>query len=252
MDTPEIESAGTVEPPPAPPPVTWIDRLQAAFEVLLVAGLLSSLLAALPFSFNPNLRARLMTDASLTISFILIEAFLTMGFLMLVLRAHRQRIRDLGLASPGWRGDVILGVAVVPLLFLLNLTIAILFKLILPQYFLERNPLTELIRTPRDLMLFLFAALMAGGFKEEFQRAFILRRFERYLGGAWLGLLLWSVVFGLGHYVQGAQGVTAAAVFGLLFGCLYLIRGNLIAPIVAHALYDTAALLGYWFLSPRS
>ena len=63
-----------------------------------------------------------------------------------------------------------------------------------------------------------------------------------------LGLILWSFAFGAGHYLQGLQGAAAAGLFGLLFGIVYLARGSLVAPIVAHGSYDTAALLGYWFI----
>lgn len=247
----EIQERAGTQPPPVPA-ITWVDRVQAAFEVLLIAGLLSSLLAALPFSFDPSLRSRLLTDVRVTISFILIEALLTMGFLFLVLRAHRQKPRDLGLSSSRWRADIALGVSIVPLLLILNLVVSVVFKVFFSRYFLERNPLTDLIRTPQDLVLFIFAALLAGGIKEELQRAFILRRFERYLGGAWVGLIFWSVFFGLGHYVQGVQGTVAATLFGLIFGLLYLARGSLIAPMVAHGVYDTLALLGYWFFSTHN
>ena len=68
-----------------------------------------------------------------------------------------------------------------------------------PRFYTERNPLMEAIRTPSDLALFLVAAVLAGGIKEELQRAFILTRFRDHLGGAGLGLILWSSAFGAGH-----------------------------------------------------
>ena len=92
------------------------------------------------------------------------------------------------------------------------------------------------------------AALFAGGVKEELQRAFVLVRFRDYLGGAKLGLVIWSVAFGAGHYLQGVQNAVAAGLFGLLFGAVYLARGSLVAPMVAHGAYDSLALLAYWFL----
>ena len=38
-----------------------------------------------------------------------------------------------------------------------------------------------------------------------------------------------------------------ATLFGLVFGLLYLARGSLVAPMVAHGAYDAAALCLYWF-----
>jgi membrane protease YdiL (CAAX protease family) len=100
--------------------------------------------------------------------------------------------------------------------------------------------------------LFIATALIAGGFKEEVQRAFILSRFRSHLGGAFPGLLLWSSAFALGHYVQGAQGMVVAGLYGLIFGIVYLWRGRLIAPIVAHGAYDVCALLASWFFKSHN
>jgi membrane protease YdiL (CAAX protease family) len=155
------------------------------------------------------------------------------------------------LAKAGTQLNVVIGLLVVPFLFLINSAVNLLFRVYFPRYYIERNPLTESIGSPQQLLLFVFSALIAGGIKEELQRAFILNRFRRYLGGASVGLVLWSLAFGAGHYVQGAQGITAAALYGLIFGIIYLASGNLIAPIIAHGAYDTLALLGYWFTSGR-
>jgi membrane protease YdiL (CAAX protease family) len=238
--------------PPALPHKSWLDRLQALFEVVLLSGFVSSLLASLPFSFaGRSTRANLLTDVRLITGFLLVESVLAFALLLLILRAHGETLKDFGLSLNSWRLDSLLGMAVVPVLFALNLAVAAVFQVFFPRSFLEHNPLTGLIHTPKDLGLFIVAALIAGGFKEELQRAFILRRFQAHLGGARVGLVLWSFVFGIGHYVQGTQGVVAASLFGLIFGLVYLWRGSLIAPMVAHGAYDTIALLGAWFLGQR-
>ena len=228
------------------PRKTWVDRFQALFEVILLSGLFSSLLAALPFALHSGTRANLLTDIRILSGHILLEALITFVMLYLIMRAHGENLRGLGLRFDRWRSQVLVGLWVVPALFVTNIIIAAIFQAFFPEYFLDRNPLTDLIRKPQDLILFIIAALVAGGIKEEVQRAFVLNRFREYLGGAWLGLILWSVVFSLGHYIQGVQGMVAAGLFGLIFGIIYLARG-LLAPIVAHSCYDTLALLGYWF-----
>ena len=58
-------------------------------------------------------------------------------------------------------------------------------------------------------------------------------------------LLVSSVVFGLAHPVS-KQYIVAAGVIGLLLGELLILTGNLLAPMVAHAVYDFCALV--WFL----
>lgn len=227
---------------------TWLDRLQALVEVMLLGGLFSSILASVPFSIRGTEEETLVRDATLVARFVLLEAFITLALLAIILRMNQQSPRDLGLHWNRWLSNVAWGIALIPALFSVNLLVSHGFKILLPKFHLQTNPLVELIRTPQELGLFLGAVLIAGGIKEELQRAFILNRFRDHLGGVRLGLILWSVAFGAGHYLQGLQGSVAAGLFGLLFGLLYLIRGSLVAPIVAHALYDVLALLGYWFL----
>jgi membrane protease YdiL (CAAX protease family) len=247
-----MENPESFEPVlPPRPRITWIDRVQAAFEVLLISGLPSGVLASLPFAFHPGAPASLLADVRVLIRYILLETLLAILFLVLVLKAHREKLRDLGFFSRRWFREAAIGLSVIPVLFAANIVTALLFQHFFPRYLMERNPLADLIRTPGDLMLFIGTVLISGGIKEELQRAFILRRFQVYLGGAWLGLFLWSIAFGCGHYLQGLQGLVTASILGLIFGTLYLVRQNLIAPIVAHGIYDTIVLLSYWQLVPH-
>jgi membrane protease YdiL (CAAX protease family) len=228
---------------------TWMDRVQVILEILLISGLVSSFLAALPFSVAQGKNAGILKTATSTAIFLLIESGITLILLALLLKLHHERVRDLGLIWNRWRPNILMGIILVPFLFVINAFVAYIFREYFPQFYIERNPLTEIIHTPRQLALFILSALIAGGIKEEMQRAFILTRFRQYLGGAGLGLVLWSIAFGMGHYIQGVQGITVTAMCGFLFGLIYLISGSLIAPIVAHSLYDTLALLSYWYLS---
>jgi membrane protease YdiL (CAAX protease family) len=226
------------------------DRLLALFEVLLLSGLVSSSLALLPFSAVQRKRAQILTSDAQTLSaFLLLEAAITIAMMLAILKAHRETFGSLGLRGNHWKTNASLGLALVPFLFLINALVLLVFRTYLPGYYLERNPLTEIIHTPQQLALFIFSALIAGGVKEELQRAFVLNRFGRYLGGAGLGLVLWSFAFGAGHYLQGVQGIAIATIFGFIFGGTYLLSGSLIAPMIAHGTYDTLALLAYWFFS---
>jgi membrane protease YdiL (CAAX protease family) len=226
----------------------WIDRLQAFLEVLLVSGLVSSFIAALPITALHGRSFLHIANASTISAFILLEASIALLLMLIVLRLHGEHLRDFGLRSDRWISHAAAGLALVPILFLTNALIAGAFRLFLPKYFLERNPLIDLVKTPRDLLFFLCSALYAGGFKEELQRAFILTRFREHLGGVRVGLVIWSLVFGAGHYVQGLQGIVVASLYGMLFGVVYIVRGSLVAPIVAHAAYDILALVGYWLV----
>ncbi len=237
---------------PSAPRKSWMDRIQALAEVFLLSGLMSSFLAALPFvAIGSNKSELLISDVRFMAVFLLLESCITFLLLALILKLHRESIRSIGWQWSRWKSNLFLGLALVPVLFMINALVSFALRTYLPEYYTERNPLIEIIHTPQQLALLIFSALVAGGIKEELQRAFILNKFRRYLGGAGVGLILWSLAFGAGHYVQGVQGIFIATVYGLIFGLIYLLSGNLIAPIVAHSAYDTLALLGYWLFSGR-
>jgi uncharacterized protein len=237
-------------PNPEPPRKILLDRIQALFEVLLISGVLSSFLAGLIlYQINGRKRPSLLLNAEVLSVFLLLESTIALLIFACILGTHRETISSLGLRWHRWKSHLAVGLALVPLLFVLNGVIAVVFRTYFPKYYLEENPLIQLIQTPQQLALLVFSALIAGGIKEELQRAFILTRFRLYLGGAGLGLVLWSIGFGAGHYVQGVQGVVTAGIYGLIFGIVYLQSGSLIAPIVAHSAYDSLALLAYWFLA---
>ncbi len=225
----------------------WLDRVQAIIEVLLMSGLVSGFFAILPFSLRTSGHPSVTQDVPTVVLYLLLESWITLILLFVILKAHGESLAVLGWRTRQWATDVTYGIFLVPLLFALSGFVNLAFRSWLPKYYTERNPLTEIIRTPHDLALFLMAAFIAGGIKEELQRAFILIRFRDHLGGSAVGLLVWSLAFGAGHYVQGPQGMVSATLFGFLFGLIYLARRSLIAPIVAHSLYDASALLGYWF-----
>ena len=180
--------------------------------------------------------------------YLMLETSLTLGIILILLWAGGRRLRDLGWAEWGWWRESLAGVSVVPLLFGATFLVGSLFRIFLPQYVSESNPLLEMIQDGTDLGLLLLTSVIVGGIKEEVQRAFILVHFRNHLGGAVPGLILWSVFFGAGHSFQGVDFAVAAGVLGLLFGLLYLWRGHLAAPIVAHALYDVVTLLIFWGL----
>jgi len=225
------------------------ERLQALFEVLLLSGIVSGLLAAVPISLLTESGEDLLQNPRLVVGSLLLEASITLALLLAVLKAHRQSLGQIGLRATHWRADALIGILLIPLLLIVNVVVSELMRIYLPDHFIESNPLTEMIKTPGDLALFIICAVLVGGIKEELQRAFILKRFESHLGGAKLGLVLWSIAFGVGHYVQGLQGMVTAGILGLVFGIAFLIRGRLTAPMVAHGVYNAAALLGYWFSS---
>jgi membrane protease YdiL (CAAX protease family) len=80
---------------------------------------------------------------------------------------------------------------------------------------------------------------VAGGVREELQRAFLLQRFERHLGGATVGVVVLSVAFGLGHLLQGYDAALATGVLGAFWAIVYLRRRSSVAPIISHAGFNS-------------
>lgn len=97
-----------------------------------------------------------------------------------------------------------------------------------------------LFRDPRDAPLWVFCAVVGGGFSEELVRAFILTRFEQAFGriGLILAILVDSVVFGMGHLYQGVTGAVGIGLTGLLFALIFLHRRRVADAMTAHAVYD--------------
>ena len=58
----------------------------------------------------------------------------------------------------------------------------------------------------------------------------MLHRFEQHLGGARLGLVLYSLVFGAGHVIQGWDVAIVTALLGLAWGIVFLWRRSVVAP----------------------
>ena len=102
--------------------------------------------------------------------YLLLESATTFLLLITVLKARRETLAGLGLRRDGWKSQKLLGFALVPFLFLINAAVTNAFRIYLPQYYVEKNPLMELMHTPQQLLLIVFSALIAGGIKEELQR----------------------------------------------------------------------------------
>ena len=113
----------------------------------------------------------------------------------------------------------------------------------------QENPLQKMLTSPWRVATFALVVVLAGGVREEVQRAFILHRFEQDLGGVRLGLVLFSVAFGLGHLTQGRDAAIITGSLGFFWGLLYLSRRSMIAPAVSHAFFNLIEIAIYQYAS---
>jgi uncharacterized protein len=142
--------------------------------------------------------------------------------------------------------EVVAGAPMVLIALSIALAVLAAVQRFLPSlHTVEHNPLQELLRSPRDAWLFALVVIIAGGIREEIQRAFLLHRFEGWLGGGTVGIICTSVAFGAGHLVQGADAALATGLLGAFWGIVYLRRRSCVAPMVSHAGFDLIQILQF-------
>lgn len=235
----------SAEPPP------FAARVLAVIEVLICSDYLTQLalagtLAAL--GYTPFVHGKL--NVSYVVILSLGDAVLLIGLILLMLYAHGERPRDVFFGRRPAVAEALLGVP----LILLALGIGVVVLLSMQRYTpwlhtVPDNPLQELLRSPRDAWLFALVVVVAGGVREELQRAFLLHRFEVWLGGPVVGIVVTSAAFGAGHLLQGADAAIATGLLGAFWGMVYLRRRSCIAPMVSHAGFDLMQIVQ--FLGPR-
>lgn len=228
---------------PQAPGLPDAGRVQALAEVFLCSSI--------PTQLGLGLLLRLLgwqaADAQghLSFSFVLTlslaDTVLLIALMMTFMRMHGE--------TPAlvWRGtrplgrEILLGAAtVVPLLIGVGIMLNTI-RLFAPSlHNVKANPLEGMAAgTAAQAVLFGVVAIVAGGVREELQRAFLLRRFESSLGGARVGLVVLSIAFGLGHYVQGWDAAITTGVLGAIWAAMYLRRRSSAAPLVSHALFNS-------------
>jgi membrane protease YdiL (CAAX protease family) len=236
----------TVPPPPEGGPVSVVTaRASAVFEILLCSGVPSQLALAYMFAlagFTPLVGGRL-SFAYIT-SLLLLDATLLIGLIVWLLRRRGEQPRDVFLGLRAIVPEMKLGIGLTAVVFTLAVVILSAARVFFPSlHNVKENPLQDLIQTPAQGLLLAVVATISGGLREEIQRAFIIHRFEQFLGGAHVGLILYSVVFGLGHSLQGWDAVLTTAMLGAFWGWIYIARRSIVAPVVSHSGFNAAEIL---------
>jgi len=222
-----------------------LPRWLAFLQMLIVSGLPTQILVALllvtvvgmPFD-----AANLSLQFFATLSFI--DTALVVLLIRVFLAASQENPAAVLLGSRPWRREAWRGVLLVPVVFLTVSLIVLAVRTIAPwMHNVDRNPLENFMDSPLEAAAFLVVVVLAGGVREEIQRGFILHRFEQRLGGATVGLILFSAAFGLLHVDQGYDAAVGIGLLGLLWGLIYIRRRSVVAPMVNHACFNAAQVL---------
>ena len=223
-----------------------MNRLVAVLEILVCSSVPTQLalagalrVAGIPVYGSPG---------QLSLVFVLIlsvgDTLVLAALMVFITRAHGESVRELWLGRGPLKPEVVRGVLLIPVVFLMVVVLLNVIRLAAPWlHNVETNPLEQMATTPGEAALFAIVAIVAGGIREELQRAFLLRRFEMHLGGAIAGVIVLSVAFGLGHIVQGRDAAIVTGVLGAFWTLVYLRRRSAIAPIISHSGFNSLEIL---------
>jgi membrane protease YdiL (CAAX protease family) len=228
--------------PAAPRPLlpAWF----ALVQVIAICGIPTQLVVVVGLILLAEMPVDL---ASLSLEFVATVSLLDTALVALLIRVFLmlsgETSRDVFFGvRPVW-GEVWRGLLLLPIVFGGVIVLVIVLRAIGPWTHLDKNPLEAYMRTPIDAAIFTVVVVLAGGVREELQRAFILHRFRQRLGGVWVGLALFSLVFGALHIDQGLDAVIAVGLLGVFWGILYIKRGSAVMPMVNHAGFNTAQVI---------
>lgn len=234
------ESSPAAREASPPAPATSADlrsRSIALLEILICSDYPTQFALAATFAafgFTPAASGSLSLTYIVALS--LIDTVFLVGLILMFLQAHGESARELFFGRRPAGVEARLGVALILVALLIAAATMLTIQQLAPSlHNVERNPLQDMLRTPAQTALFALVVVIAGGVREELQRAFILRRFEQQLGGPGVGVIVASIAFGAGHYVQGADATVATALLGAFWAIVYLRRRSVVAPMVSHS-----------------
>jgi membrane protease YdiL (CAAX protease family) len=180
--------------------------------------------------------------------------FIPLSALLVLAWARQSRTpwREIGYVRPkSWLATIAIGIV-----------FGVAFKLLMKAIvmpLLGADPINQayhyLVGNAAALPWILYAVTIGAGFGEETVfRGYMFERLGKLFGaGAWvtpLIVIVSSLWFGLIHYpVQGIAGAQQATIFGLVFGTIFAITGQIWMLMFAHAAFDlTAVAIIYWDL----
>ena len=230
-------------------------RFVALFEVILCSGYPTQL--ALGASLNAAGFSPVKANGQLSFGYVvtlsLADAALLIGLIVLFLRSHGERLRDVFIGPRPIAGEVRLGASLTLAALAIGVAVLVGIQVLAPSlHNVAHNPLQDLIRGPRNAGIFALLMIVAGGVREEIQRAFVLHRFNVWLGGSTVGIIVGSIAFGAGHLqVQGYDAAIATGVLGAFWGIVYLRRRSVVAPMISHSGFNLFELLQYLVFAGR-
>ncbi len=236
--------------PTAPPGVPearsgLIPVLIAVAECVLVCGIPTQLVIFLVLyaAGVPIFEGKQISTELFALTSLLDTAAIAL-LIKLFLRLSGENSNDVFVGPRPPAREAVFGLALLPVVFVVIAAVALVLRTLMPWlHTVQENPLEQYMKTPMDAAIFTVVVILAGGVREELSRGFILHRFRQRLGGVWVGLGVFSALFGVLHVTEGIDAAIAIGLLGVFWGVLYIKRGSSLAPIVNHAGFDALQVL---------
>jgi hypothetical protein len=160
----------------------------------------------------------------------------------------QESIADLNRPGRGWLADLLHGINISMLLLLGQFALGLLAGVDATQTSTFNMLLGKELNSSLLALLVWIGpvAWLQAGITEEFTRAFILTRFWKMWPAHFAKLtvvVVMSLLFGCGHYYQGAPAVFGTFLIGMVFGLHYMTFGSLRAIVLGHGIYDSLVML---------
>lgn len=182
----------------------------------------------------------------------LFQVFTLLPLLYLSLRMLGMRWRDIGLVCREPKRDVLPGLGIG------LLWTALQFLFLIPATGGAARPdvaqmLSMMDGTVLGILSYIALGVIGGGITEEiYFRGYIIgvlpRAFSNHKTGLWVGALFSILFFAIGHLPTDALGWFDILVPSIAYTLIFLRTGSLAAPIIAHGLYNTLAILLTWYM----
>jgi len=237
----------------SPPQPRMVARVRAVGEIVLCSSVPTQLvIGAILGAAGWGTGSDSQWSLPFVLTLLLADTLIVTVLMVWLTRAHGESPTELWLGIARPRRELLVGLLLVPMVFLMVVILLNGLRLFAPWlHDVKTNPLEQLAgNTPISAATFGLVAILAGGVREELQRAFVLRRFEQHLGGANVGVVISSIAFGLAHKTQGWDAVITTGVLGFFWALVYLDRRSSIAPVVSHAGFNSLEILRVALVGP--
>ena len=222
---------------------TWL-------EILLCSGYPTQLtitFALMTAGMSPMLDGNQLS-ATFVFTLTLVDTVVLLSLICWLLLRRGESLRQVFFGDRPAAGEIAIGFLSLPLVIALVVALMMMILRFAPTLRnVPQNPLEAFLGTQTGLAMFLVVVIVGGGIREELQRAFLLHRFRADFGQPWLGVLITSLAFGLGHTLQGRDAAIITGSLGALWGVMYLLRRSAVGPIVSHSLFNSFELLRVFF-----